>query len=443
MSLQRTHCSLSSCAERHPEAADTRGSAHGQGHKGSTLLKIAMLSFHGCPFARLGEKDSGGMNVYVLQAARELARRGHSIDIFTRYHDPNDLQVDELEYGVRLVHLKAGPYDSAKEGLYEYIPEFLTSLEAFHRSSDTRYDIVHSHYWLSGPVGEILSERWNAPHAITFHTLAKKKKQARSDEHEPEIRSAVEQRSMERADAIVVSTGQEREDIRHLYGESSRTVKVVPAGVDLDLFKPIQKEEARRTLGLSESKIVLYVGRLEPLKGLDILLEAVWRLEDRADTRLLVVGGSLQDDDELGRLKASADRMGIADIVTFTGSIKQSDLPVYYSAADVFVLPSYYESFGLVALEAMACGAPVVASRVGGLKTFVENGVTGYLIPWRCPEPFAQRLDMLLANPSLREKLGKAGRAAALEMGWGRTADSLIDLYLELLGSAWQRVAGA
>ena len=411
--------------------------------RGSTLLKIAMLSFHGCPFARLGEKDSGGMNVYVLQAARELARRGLSVDIFTRYHDPNDLQVDELEYGVRLVHLKAGPYDSAKEGLYEYIPEFLTSLEAFHRSGDTRYDLVQSHYWLSGPVGEILSEMWNVPHAITFHTLAKTKKQARSGEHEPEMRSTVEQRSMERADAVVVSTAQEGEDIRRLYGKSSRTVRVIPAGVDLNLFKPVQKEEARRALGLSESKVVLYVGRLEPLKGVDILLEAVWRLEDRSDTRLLVVGGGLQTDDEFRRLKASADRLGIADMVTFTGSVKQSDLPVYYSAADVFALPSYYESFGLVALEAMACGAPVVASRVGGLKTFVENGVTGYLIPWRCPEPFAQRLDMLLANPSLREKLGKAGRAAALEMGWGRTADSLIDLYSELSGSAWQRAAGA
>ena len=407
-----------------------------------SVLSVALLSFHGCPFARLGEKDSGGMNVYVLQVARELARRGDRVDIFTRYHDPNDPRVVELESGLRLVHLDAGPLDSTKEGLYEHIPEFLNNLLAFHREQDVRYDVVHSHYWLSGPVGEVLSDRWNVPHVVTFHTLAKTKKMARPGEVEPYQRSVVEQQTMESADAVVVSTEDEGNEIRRLYQREPHSVRAIPAGVDLDLFRPMPKRAARDALGLNGEKVVLYVGRLEPLKGVDILLEAIWRLEDRSDTRLLIVGGG-PEDRELRRLKSSADRLGLGGTVTFTGSVDQKELPIYYNAADVFALPSYYESFGLVALEAMACETPVLASRVGGLKTFVKDGMSGYLIPWRCPDPFAQRLDMLLANPALREKMGKAGRTTALAMNWSRTADSLVDLYRDLTSSAVERVAGA
>ena len=406
------------------------------------MPSVALLSFHGCPFARLGEKDSGGMNVYVLQVARELARRGNRVDIFTRNHDPNDPSVVELESGLRLVHLDAGPVDSPKEALYEHIPEFLNSLLTFHREQDAQYDVVHSHYWLSGPVGEALSDRWNVPHVVTFHTLAKTKKMARPGEVEPYQRSVVEQRTMEVADAVVVSTEDEGNEIRRLYQRSPNTVRAIPAGVDLDLFRPMPKRAARDAIGLNGEKMVLYVGRLEPLKGVDILLEALWRLEDRSDTMLVIVGGS-PEDGELPRLKSSADRLGLGANVTFTGSVDQRDLPAYYNAADVFALPSYYESFGLVALEAMACETPVIASRVGGLKTFVKDGMSGYLIPWRCPDPFAQRLDMLLANPALREGMGKAGRTAALELNWSRTADSLVDLYRDLTSPAMERVAGA
>ena len=401
-----------------------------------------MLSFHGCPFARLGEKDSGGMNVYVLQVARQLARAGNHVDIFTRCHDPADPQVVDLEAGVRLVHLRAGPLDSAKEGLYEHVPEFLTNLLAFHDEAGVAYDVVHSHYWLSGPVGEILSSRWNVPHVVTFHTLAKTKKMARPGEVEPPQRAVVEQGIMDTASAVVVSTDHEGDAIRSFYGRSDRNIKTIPAGVDLDLFRPMPKRAARAALGLNGEKVVLYVGRLEPLKGVDILIEALSRLDDRHSTRLMVVGGSLGDA-ELLRLKSSADRLGLSDRVTFTGSVDQKKLPLYYNAADVFALPSYYESFGLVALEAMACATPVVASRVGGLGAFVKDGLSGYLIPRRCPDPFAHRLDMLLANPALRENMGMAGRAAALEMNWSRTADRLADLYRDLKSPVAECMAGA
>lgn len=407
------------------------------------MYRLALLSFHGCPVARLGEKDTGGMNVYVLQLAREFGRRGHRVEVYTRCHDPKDPQIVELGGGARVVHLKAGPYFMNKEGLYEHIPEFLSNLCSYQRSNSLSYDLIHSHYWLSGRAGIVLSRRWGVPHIATFHTLAKTKLRARPGERESELRVATEKRVMDRSDAVVVSTVYEKEDLVGLYGMPPHKVRVIPAGVDLELFHPIDKAQARGALGLSEKRVILYVGRIEPLKGLDILLKAVARLEDRADTRLLIVGGRPGEDAELERLKTIAAQLGIADMVSFTGAVKQTLLPNYYSAADVFVLPSYYESFGLVALEAMACGTPVVVSRVGGLKSFIRDGETGYLIPWRCPEPFTQRLDMLLSNPALRETMGKAARAKAQQMGWSVVADRMLDFYASIVGEAVGSAAGA
>ena len=407
------------------------------------MHRLALLSFHGCPVARLGEKDTGGMNVYVLQLARELGLRGNKVDVYTRSHDPQDPQVVDLGHGARVVHLRAGDYDNTKDSLYEYIPEFIGNLCEFQRSESIAYDLVHSHYWLSGRVGMYLSRRWNVPHVVTFHTLAKTKLRARAGEIESELRASMESRVMNASDAMVVSTEQEKEDIALLYGAPRGKIQVIPAGVDLGLFRPMQKDQARQSLGLTEKKIVLYVGRIEPLKGIDILLNAMALLEDQTDTRLLVVGGKPGHDDELARLKSLAAQLGIADTVSFTGAVRQTELPKYYGAADVFVLPSHYESFGLAALEAMACGVPVVVSRVGGLKTFVKDGKSGYLIPWRCPEPFAQRLSILLANPALRESMGNAARAEALGRSWSGVANELLDFYSCLMGEPWESVAGA
>ena len=407
------------------------------------MYRLAMLSFHGCPVARLGEKDTGGMNVYVLQLAKELGKRGNRVDVYTRRHDPGDPQIVDLGDGARVIHLDAGPHDGAKDVLYQYIPEFLSSLHAFQRTEGIAYDLIHSHYWLSSWVGTVLSKDWNVPHALTFHTLAKNKLRARAGEAETELRLSTEKRLADSVDAIVVSTTEEKEDLRRYYQVPRHRVQVIPPGVDLELFQPMEKADARQLLGLREEKVILYVGRVESLKGLNILLQAVAILDDAANTRLLIVGGSSENDRELQRLGTMAQRLGIEDSVTFTGSLRQTELPTYYGAADVFVLPSYYESFGLVALEAMACGTPVVASRVGGLKTFVEDGKTGYLIPWRCPEPFAQRLDVLLANPDLRATMGKAARAKARQMSWSGVVDRMQDFYAFLLGETWESIAGA
>jgi len=407
------------------------------------MYRIAFLSMHGCPVSRLGEKDTGGMNVYVLQAAKELGRRGNRVDVFTRWHDPNDPQIVHLGSNARVIHLEAGPYDKAKEGLYRLVPEFTRELHEFRRAEEARYDVVHSHYWLSGLVGEELRREWGVPHVTTFHTLARTKLSARVGEKEPRFRERAESRVMKRADAIVVSTEQEKQDLSRLYESPPGRVEVIPAGVDLDLFQPIDRAEARRKLGLTEKKIVLSVGRMQPLKGLDVLIGAMSRLGDTSDTRLVLVGGDPERDRELTRLQTFARGLRLQDRVSFVGAVKQVDLPAYYSAADVFVLPSYYESFGLVALEAMACGLPIIASRVGGPRTFVKQGVIGYLIPWHCPEPYAERLEVLLSNTALRESMGRAAREKARGMGWNRVAGNLLGLYTTVVRPDLRSVAGA
>ena len=403
---------------------------------------LALLSYHGCPVARLGEKDTGGMNVYVLQLAREYARRGNRVDVFTRYHDPTDPKIVEIEEGARVIHLEAGPLDASKNDLFSYIPSFLDGLYRFRREEGKSYDLIHSHYWLSGMVGATLSREWGAPHVATFHTLAKTKMRARPGEHEPQLRQDIEAHVMSVADGIVVSTDEERQDVIRHYDAPPRNIHVIPAGVNLDTFQPVDQADARAELGIREERVILYVGRIEPLKGIDILLRAVPMMEYGQDLRVLVVGGNPSNDAELDRLKTLTSELGIGDSVTFTGSVPQGVLPTYYSAADVFVLPSHSESFGLAPLEAMACGTPVVVSRVGGMKTFVNSGENGYLVPWRCPESFAQRLDVLLANPELRDAMGQAARQKALSMGWGSVADRMLDYYSTHIDDSWAGLAG-
>ena len=408
---------------------------------------LALLSFHSCPVGRLGEKDTGGMNAYVLQLAREYARRGNRVDVFTRHHNPNDPKIVEIEDGARVIHLDSGPADAAKSDLFGHIPRFLGELYRFQRAEGARYDIIHSHYWLSGRVGMALSREWGCPHVATFHTLAKTKMRARAGEREPQLREDVEGLIMSDADGVIVSTEEERQDIARYYGAPRHNIEVIPAGVNLEMFKPVDRAEARAALasewGIRDAeRVILYVGRIEPLKGIDILLRALPMLEHDGAVRALIVGGNPDNDVEMERLKSLAAELGIADSVTFTGSVPQAVLPTYYSAADVFTLPSHSESFGLAPLEAMACGTPAVVSRVGGLKTFIRSGENGYLVPWRCPESFAQRFDTLLANPELRDAMGRAARERALSMGWGAVAERMLGYYATHIEGAWGEMAG-
>ena len=414
-------------------------------------MRIALICFHSSPVGRLGEKNTGGMNVYVRQLARELAAQGNDVDIFTRTHhgdEPRIIPIYPADGGsidgadtpsrhgtARVIHLDAGPAHADKEDLLQYTGEFVDAALAFQRREGVEYALVHSHYWLSGVVGIELGRVWDAPHFATFHTLARTKQRARAGERETLERANAEQRIIDSAKALVVSTYIERDDISRLYQVNGTPIAVIPPGVDTALFSPADKRASRDSLGLPDTRTILYVGRIEPLKGLDILIRAAALIHDGgiADsedtTRLLIVGGTLEGDAEVERLRTLAAELGIGDTVTFTGSVEQGLLPAYYNAADVFVLPSWYESFGLVAVEAMACGTPVVVSRVGGLTTFVEHGKTGYLVPWRCPDAFARSLETLLENPSLRQAMGGAARRKANSMSWAAMANDMIACY--------------
>jgi len=393
-------------------------------------MRIALISFHSCPVAKLGEKDTGGMNVYVLQLAMKLGMIGHQVDVYTRTHDTSDPEVINLGVGARVVHLDAGDVDEKKQELLTHTMEFVSKITAYSEKYDLKYDLIHSHYWLSGHIGRILSSHWGSCHVATFHTLAETKLRARAGEIEPPLRAMIEKEVMDTAHGILVLTQMEVKDIRTLYGIEESKMSVIPAGVDTQLFRPRNKHLSRATVGLPQDKeIVLYVGRVEPIKGLDILLESISIVRSTRDVNLVIVGGSLDGDRELEALKSRSKELGIENDVIFTGSIGQSDVSFYYSSADVFALPSHYESFGLAALEAMACGIPIVASRVGGIPSFVKDGTAGYLIPWRCPEPFANRMEMILANNDLKAVMGRAAREIAVSMDWNKTAFHVSALY--------------
>ncbi len=393
------------------------------------MRNIAMLTMHSCPAGRPGTRDVGGMNVYVTYLARELAKAGCRVDIYTRSDRAHGDEIVNITPFVRVVHVEAGPVDEPKHELPEHVPSFVSGVEAFRSDHRLSYELIHSHYWLSGIAGSELSTNWGVPHVSMFHTTALTKMLARNGEQEPQGRVESERSVMADANAIIVSTEQERSDMSRLYGTDPAKISVLPAGVDLELFRPAEKPEARRSLGLPEGNVVLSVGRVEPLKGFDILLMAMASMDERSDTTVVIAGGDEEDSPEFERLRELSQSLGLGDSVIFTGSVSQDELSVYYNAADVFVLPSYYESFGLVALEAMACGVPVIASRVSGPRSFVKSGETGYLIDRRCPEPFAQRLDVLLHNPMLRESMGRAARSRAEEMGWDAVGRRTLDVY--------------
>ena len=394
--------------------------------------RVALICFHTCPLAAPGEGKAGGMNVYTRELSRHLGNMGIKVDMFTRCHAGHIQDVEELGGHVRLVHLNGGPYDAKLDTLYSYLPGFLEEINSFSEEEGIRYQVVHSHYWLSGWVGMRAAESWGVPHVITLHTLAQIKLQARAGEREPQLRSRVESELLSSARLIIASSLHEKEAMVRLYNAPDRRIEVVPCGVDLSLFRPLDVRESRERLGLNGEKVVIYVGRIEPIKGLELLFHSAAIMDGRDSLKVLVVGGDPASDLEVKHLKELAEELGIENITTFVGIVDQKLLPFYYNAADVCVVPSYYESFGLVALEALACGTPVVASRVGGLTSVVQHGRTGYLLPWRCPEPFADSLEVILSSEGLKRSMGLAARKRAEGMGWENVAEATSRLYNSL-----------
>ena len=371
------------------------------------------------------------MNVYVRQVSSALAELGWQVDIFTRERCADYQGVVALNEHVKVVHLQAGPVDAPKEELHRHLPSFTDELEKFRESNDLSYDLVHSHYWLSGWVGNNLSREWKVPHVTTFHTTAELKSRAVAGEAESGLRSSAEREIAGSSDRIIASTRHEYASLVSLYEADRDRVRVVPAGVDLDMFQPGDQRQAREKLGLNGERVLLYVGRMDAIKGLDVLIHSVAFMETPCNFKVLVIGGSKQDR-EFNKAQKLVNTLEVADKVDLLGTLEHESLPLYYQAADVCVVPSYYESFSLVALESMACGTPVVASRVGGLQTVVKDNQSGYLVPWHCPDAFADRLEVLLTNDSLRKSLGRRASELAKRLSWEATASSIAEVYAEL-----------
>ena len=402
-------------------------------------MRIAQISYHTSPLAPLGGRQTGGMNVYVHELSRELARLGHSVDIFTR-RDGEHPEVTPVAPNLRLVQLPAGPAQPLdKHLLVPFLPAFGEELTRFVEEEGTSYDLVHSHYWQSAHAGQAFARQLGAPHLAMFHTLGEVKNRARVSEEEPRERIRQERALVASADAIVTASAHERGLLARHYDADPDRVLSIPCGVDTDVFQPRDKAQCRRALGIEPGRPVLvWVGRLEKLKGVDVLIDALAQLEDPR-VLLLVIGGDEGAQALREELEAQARDVGLAASVRFEGAVAHEQLPSYYSAADVCVVPSYYESFGLVAVEAMACGTPVVASRVGGLVSTVTDGVTGYLIPWRCPEPFAEKLEVLIRNPELRANFGRAARRSVQRFRWTEIARQMAALYEDVIAAAVSR----
>lgn len=410
-------------------------------------VNIAMLSYHTCPLATLGGKDTGGMNVYVRDLTKELGRRGIHVDVFTRSQDEHVPHVlHDLGFGNRVVHIPAGPENPIpRRELVKHIPQFVDGIRLFAQEKGIKYDLLHSHYWMSGLAAGSLSDKWmHAPIVHMFHTLGEMKNRvARTPaEREGSYRLDGERGTIERADRIIVATPAEKTQLEWLYKADGKKIIIIPPGVDTTHFYPIPADEARQFIGLaSDAHIILFVGRIEPLKGVATLIRAVacLRLKDLFEpVHLAVVGGDPDAapehlSEEMARLQKLCDELTVGKMVVFLGKRSQDTLPYYYSAADVVVMPSHYESFGMVALEAMACGTPVIASQVGGLAYLVKDGKTGYTVPAEDDNALCEKLTAILGDDLMRKKLGHNAAEYARNYDWKKVVKQIIEVYEELV----------
>jgi D-inositol-3-phosphate glycosyltransferase len=388
-------------------------------------LKIAILSAHSCPVGDLGARDTGGMSVYIRELTRELGKKGHTVDVYTRVHDPADPRMEALGEKGRLIHLKAGEEAKIqKMAVYFSLPEFTFNLENFWKDNGLRYDIVFSHYWISALAGKYLRQQWQIPYITMYHTLCAVKNAIGIGEGEPELRIVSERDTVQDCQRIIVATEKEKQDLVRYYSALPEKVGVVPCGVNMELFKPVDRMTARQKLGLTDKKILLFVGRIDPLKGIDQLLKAVpLLLKNHASLRLIIVGGDENSRAEVEGLQKLSAALGIRDSVTFQGLIKQEQLPSFYSAADICVVPSYYESFGLVPLESLACGTPVVATDVGDLKNIIRQGETGYIVPDNSPDKLAASISLVLSKPQRDRESVLSIRASVSPWDWANIAE--------------------
>jgi D-inositol-3-phosphate glycosyltransferase len=404
------------------------------------LRRVAMLSVHTSPLDPPGGGDAGGLNVYVVETARRLADAGVAVEVFTRATSSDQPPVVAMHPGVLVRHVTAGPFEGlAKDDLPAQLCAFTAGVmraEAYHDPG--WYDVIHSHYWLSGQVGWLARERWGVPLVHSAHTLAKVKNLLLADGDLPEPRSRVigEEQVVAEADRLIASTADEARELVQLYDADPARVRTVTPGVDLAMFTPGSRAAARDALGLPrDAHVLLFVGRIQPLKAPDLLLQAAARLRTDPDIgerlRVVVLGAPSGSVTEPAWLTGLASALGLDDVVRFVPPVSRSEVVTYYRAADLTVVPSYSESFGLVALEAQACATPVVAAAVGGLTTAVADGGSGVLVDGHRAEDWAKVIGDLLRAPAARRHLAAGARRHAERFSWQRTTDGLLAAYRE------------
>ncbi|SDO42692.1 D-inositol-3-phosphate glycosyltransferase [Nakamurella panacisegetis] len=409
------------------------------------LRRLAAISLHTSPLAQPGTGDAGGMNVYVAQTAVTLAARGVEVEIFTRATSSDCPPTQEMVPGVLVRHIAAGPFEGLDK---DELPGQLCSFAAGVMRAEARqepgyYDLLHSHYWLSGQVGYLAKDRWGVPLVHSAHTLAKVKNaaMAESDQPEPRGRLIGEEQVVAEADRLIANTDTEARELVELYGAAPDRIDVVPPGVDTELFRPGSKAEARAALGLADDEVVLtFAGRIQPLKAPDVLLRAVAVLRDRYPGRrfrAVVVGGASGTGRIAPhRLSELTAELGISGLVDFLPPMPPARLCQVFQASDAVAVPSYNESFGLVALEAQAAGTPVVAAAVGGLRVAVDDGVSGLLVAGHQPQHWADRLAEAVLDPRRQARLAANAPAQAAKFSWDRTVDGLLESYDRALFAA-------
>ncbi|MCB0208431.1 MAG: glycosyltransferase [Anaerolineae bacterium] len=414
------------------------------------MKRIAMISIHTGPLATLGGKETGGMNVYIRDLSRALSRKGIDVDVYTRSQDPTIAPIDtRLAERGRVFYVKAGPEKPYnKNDIYHHIDEFVENVLA----QGQTYDIIYSHYWLSGIAAGALRHYWHIPYVQMFHTLAELKNRVAQSPAERDTlqRLNCEGEIMRSANRVIAATPLDRNHMMWAYGAPSDKIEIVPPGVDLERFKPIDRQEAKARIDVpAHHKMILFVGRMQPLKGIDTILRALAIAKQREpelfeDVCLSIVGGDPNQDSELEmrefeRLKELRESLNIGDLVTFLGAKDQDKLVYYYTAAEMVLMPSHYESFGMVAIEAMACGTPVIASDVGGLSFSIEDGFNGFLVPGRDARALAGKIILLLKHGILRDQLGDQARQWVQRYSWDNIADELLAIFEQTL-EAYQRV---
>ena len=415
------------------------------------MTRVAMLSVHACPLAKLGGRDSGGMNVYVRELARDLGARGIEVDVFTRWRERYDPRIQQLGPNARVIHVESGPIGYwPKMAVYEHLDQFGEKLLEHVAAEGKGYDLVHAHYWLSAKVARTLAGHWRVPRIQMFHTLGLVKREVLDEDidGESDVRVAIEREAVRESAAIVAASTIELAELRQLYRADPSRVAVIPCGVDPEVFKPVRQADAREALGRDQcERLVLFVGRIEQIKGIDVLLRALGLLfqrhpDLRSDVCLLVVGGALDPGDDapetekILELRRLVHEHRMESNVAFVGSRDQEQLALYYAAADVCAVPSLTESFGLVALEAMACGTPVVGTRVGGLQTLIEDGESGLLVPAGDDTALAEAIHAVLTDHRLRTHLSHGARERAERFTWSRVGQRMTELYDKVLAAA-------